>query len=232
MTSAAQLGAAPDRRHVVVLDNCEHCSRGLAAVVADVLAASPRLRVLATSRERLRLAAEREYAVPPLPMPSADEVDDPARLRDNPAIALLLDRAPGGVRLTPGTARALAEICIGLDGLPLAIELAAARLRVFTPSELAFRLDRRMSVLTTNVGTRRSATATCARRSPGATASSPSASKRSSGGCRCSSGRSRSPTRTAVARDPETIGRGRVAAGQEPGPTGRRATATGPGSRC
>jgi predicted ATPase/DNA-binding NarL/FixJ family response regulator len=150
VTSAAQLAAATDRRHLVVLDNCEHLA-GLAAVVADVLAASSRLRALATSRERLRLAAEREYAVPPLAMPGVDELDDPARLRDNPAVALLLDRAPGGVRLTPGTARPLAEICIGLDGLPLAIELAAARLRVFTPSELAFRLERRTAILTSAV---------------------------------------------------------------------------------
>jgi len=150
VTTLAQLSAALDRPHVVVLDNCEHLA-GLPSVVAELLAASPRLRVLATGRERLRLATEREYAVPPLPMPAADELDDPARLRDNPAVQLLLERAPGGVRLTPGTARALAEICIGLDGLPLAIELAAARLRVFTPSELAFRLERRMSVLTTNV---------------------------------------------------------------------------------
>jgi predicted ATPase/DNA-binding CsgD family transcriptional regulator len=149
-SSPSQLAAAADRPHVVLLDNCEHLV-GLAPVVADVLAASPRLRVLATSRERLRLASEREYAVPPLPMPAADEVDDPERLRDNPSVRLLLERAPGGVRLTPGTARALAEICIGLDGLPLAIELAAARLRVFTPSELAFRLERRMSVLTSDV---------------------------------------------------------------------------------
>ena len=149
-SSSAQLAAATDRPHLVVLDNCEHLP-GLATVVADVVAATTRLRVLATSRERLRLATEREYAVPPLPMPSADELDDPARLRDNPAVTLLLERAPGGVKLTPGTARALAEICIGLDGLPLAIELAAARLRVFTPSELAFRLERRMAVLTTNV---------------------------------------------------------------------------------
>ena len=81
-------------------------------------------------------------------MPSADDADDLARLRGNPAVALLLDRAPPAVQLTPNTARALAEICVDLDGLPLAIELAAARLRVFTPSELAFRLGRRMSVLT------------------------------------------------------------------------------------
>ena len=134
---------------LVVLDNCEHLlDSDLADQLAELLRSTVRLQVLATSRERLRLAAEREYAVPPLPMPSDDDADDPARLRGNPAVALLLDRAPPAVQLTPNTARALAEICIGLDGLPLAIELAAARLRVFTPSELAFRLDQRMSVLT------------------------------------------------------------------------------------
>ena len=134
---------------LVVLDNCEHLlDSDLADQLAELLRSTARLQVLATSRERLRLAAEREYAVPPLPMPSDDDADDPARLRGNPAVALLLDRAPPAVQLTPNTARALAEICIGLDGLPLAIELAAARLRVFTPSELAFRLGQRMSVLT------------------------------------------------------------------------------------
>ena len=132
---------------LVVLDNCEHLldsDPDLAGQLAELLRSTPRLQVLATSRERLRLAAEREYAVPPLPMPSDDDADDPARLRGNAAVTLLLDRAPPAVQLTPNTARALAEICIGLDGLPLAIELAAARLRVFTPSELAFRLGRRM----------------------------------------------------------------------------------------
>ncbi len=138
---------ATDR--LVVLDNCEHLlDSDLAGQLADLLRSTARLQVLATSRERLRLAAEREYAVPPLPMPSADDADDLARLRGNPAVALLLDRAPPAVQLTPNTARALVEICVDLDGLPLAIELAAARLRVFTPSELAFRLGRRMSVLT------------------------------------------------------------------------------------
>ena len=138
-----------DTDRLVVLDNCEHLlASDLADQLAGLLRSTARLQVLATSRERLRLAAEREYAVPPLPMPSDDDADDPARLRGNPAVTLLLDRAPPAVQLTPNTARALAEICIGLDGLPLAIELAAARLRVFTPSELAFRLGRRMSVLT------------------------------------------------------------------------------------
>lgn len=139
--------AVADRDVLLILDNCEHVV-GAASEIGTLLASSPRLRILATSRERLRLAAEREFALAPLAMPSDVDVGDPIRLAANPAIALLLDRAPAHVRLTARTARALADVCIRLDGLPLALELAAARLRVFTPSELAFRLEHRMAVLT------------------------------------------------------------------------------------
>ena len=142
--------AVTDRDVLVVLDNCEHVLGG-AGDIGALLASSPRLRIVATSRERLRIAAEREFALPPLPMPSDVDVGDLARLGANPAIALLLDRAPAHVRLTTRTARALADVCIRLDGLPLAIELAAARLRVFTPSELAFRLQHRTAALTGDV---------------------------------------------------------------------------------
>lgn len=138
--------AMTDREVLVVLDNCEHLLDGMPAL-GGLLAGSPRLRILATSRQRLRLTGEREVPLPPLAMPSAAEVHDLARLAGNPAIALLLERAPANVRLTVQTARPLADVCIRLDGLPLALELAAARLRVFTPGELAFRLERRMSVL-------------------------------------------------------------------------------------
>ena len=139
--------AVSGRDVLVVLDNCEHL---LAAVpeIGSLLRSCPRLQVIATSRERLQLAAEREFVLATLPMPSDVEVGDLARLRVNPAVALLLERAAGHVTLTARSARALADVCVRLDGLPLAIELAAARLRVFTPSELAFRLDHRMSVLT------------------------------------------------------------------------------------
>jgi non-specific serine/threonine protein kinase len=144
-----RLVIGPDRDVLLVMDNCEHVIDGVTGV-ADLLRRAPRLRVLATSRERLRLSLEHEYAVPPLAMPSVtgDGEPDLDDLRANPALALLLARSPAAVRLTPGTARALAEICVRVDGLPLAIELAAARLRVFTPAELAFRMERRMSLLT------------------------------------------------------------------------------------
>jgi non-specific serine/threonine protein kinase len=143
---AAALG---HQERLVVLDNCEHL---LAAApdVGRVLAACPRLRVLATSRERLRLSAEQEFPVPPLAMPATADVADLSCLAVNPSVALLLDRARRtnpGFDLTPANALLLANACVRLEGLPLAIELAAARLKVLTPGELVFRLASRMEVL-------------------------------------------------------------------------------------
>lgn len=143
---AAALG---HEERLVVLDNCEHL---LAAApdVGRVLAACPRLLVLATSRERLRLSAEQEFPVPPLAMPAPADVADLGCLAANPSVALLLDRARRtnpGFDLTPANALLLARACVRLEGLPLAIELAAARLKVLTPGELVFRLGSRMDVL-------------------------------------------------------------------------------------
>jgi predicted ATPase/DNA-binding NarL/FixJ family response regulator len=134
---------------LVILDNCEHL---LAAApgVGQALAACPRLRVLATSRERLRLSVEQEFPVPPLPVPAPMDVADLSYLAANPSVALLLDRARRtnpGFSLTPANALLLARACVRLEGLPLAIELAAARLKVLTPGELVFRLGSRMEVL-------------------------------------------------------------------------------------
>jgi predicted ATPase/DNA-binding NarL/FixJ family response regulator len=134
---------------LVVLDNCEHL---LAAApdVGRVLACCPRLLVLATSRERLRLSAEQEFPVPPLAVPALAQVADLAGLAANPSVALLVDRArrtSPGFTLTVANAPLLASACVRLEGLPLAIELAAARLKVLTPGELVFRLGSRMEVL-------------------------------------------------------------------------------------
>jgi predicted ATPase/DNA-binding NarL/FixJ family response regulator len=143
---AAALG---HEERLVVLDNCEH----LLAAAPDVgrlLAACPRLQVLATSRERLRLSAEQEFPVPPLAMPAPADVADLSGLAANPSMALLLDRArrtSPGFELTPANALLLASACVRLEGLPLAIELAAARLKVLTSGELVFRLSSRMEVL-------------------------------------------------------------------------------------
>ena len=143
---AAALGS---EERLVVLDNCEHLLPA-APDVGRVIAACPRLRVLATSRERLRLSAEREFPVPPLAMPAPADVADLTYLAANPSVALLLDRARRtnpGFDLTPANALLLANACVRLEGLPLAIELAAARLKVLTPGELVFRLASRMEVL-------------------------------------------------------------------------------------
>jgi predicted ATPase/DNA-binding NarL/FixJ family response regulator len=143
---AAALG---HQERLMILDNCEH----LLAAAPDVgraLAACPRLRILATSRERLRLSAEQEFPVPPLAMPATADVADLSGLAANPSVALLLDRARRtnpGFDLTPANALLLARACVRLEGLPLAIELAAARLKVLTPGELLFRLSSRMEVL-------------------------------------------------------------------------------------
>jgi len=145
-----QLAAAVgNEERLVVLDNCEHL---LAAApgVGQVLTACPRLRVLATSRERLRLSAEQEFPVPPLAMPASADVTDLVGLAANPSIALLLDRARRtnpSFDLTLANAPLLASACVRLEGLPLAIELAAARLKVLTPGELVSRLDSRIEVL-------------------------------------------------------------------------------------
>ncbi len=143
---AAALG---HEERLVVLDNCEHV---LAAApdVGRLLADCPRLRVLATSRERLRLSAEQEFPVPPLAMPGPADVADLGGLAANPSVALLLDRARRtnpAFDLTPANAPLLASACVRLEGLPLAIELAAARLKVLTPGELVSRLSSRMEVL-------------------------------------------------------------------------------------
>ncbi len=125
-----------ERRELLVLDNCEHV---LAAGprVSELLAACPGLRVLATSRAVLRLRGEHDVEVNPLP------VDE--------AVRLFVDRAEQvnpNLALTPETADAVAEVCRRLDGLPLAIELAAARTRMLTPAALLSRLTSRLALLT------------------------------------------------------------------------------------
>src|SRR5690606_10274403 len=111
----------------------------------------PALRVLATSRAALRVRGEREYAVSPLPVPPAGEHSGHDAAAASPAVMLFVERARGiraGFELTEANAAAISEICRRLDGLPLAIELAAARTRLFSPADLLRRLGQRLSVLT------------------------------------------------------------------------------------
>lgn len=148
--TAGELSAALAGKHLLlVLDNFEHVLPA-APWLGELLAAVPGLTALVTSRERLHLRAERELPVPPLALPGPEEAADPGRLAGTPAVALLVERVRGfdpGFAVTAANREALAEICVRLDGLPLALELAAPRLRLFTPAEMLFRLRHRVGGL-------------------------------------------------------------------------------------
>ena len=154
-TSAGQLLAdlqayLRPRRLLLALDNFEQVIAA-APLLAGLLAAAPGLVVLVTSRAVLRLSGEHEFAVPSLPVPPAGAAPDPEQLRRYASVGLFTERAHAaapGFELTGGNAAAVAEICRRLDGLPLAIELAAARVRLLPPQALASRLDERFSLLT------------------------------------------------------------------------------------
>ena len=138
------------KRLLLVLDNCERVLAAAADIVT-LLAASPGLTVLATSREPLRVRGEREFPLLPLPLPAADRLPAIAELAQVPAVALFVERATAvqpTFALTADNAAAVAAICQRLDGLPLAIELAAARVKVLPPAALLARLERRLPLLT------------------------------------------------------------------------------------
>ena len=135
---------------LLVLDNFEHL---LAAGpdLALLLAACPALTLLVTSRAALRVSGEHEFAVPPLPLPVERGTWTFEQIAASDAVRLFVERAEAvqaGFRLTPANAWDAAEICRRLDGLPLAIELAAARVKVFPPHALLARLERRLPLLT------------------------------------------------------------------------------------
>ena len=138
------------RSMLLVLDNFEQILSA-ASVVADLMSVSPGLRVLVTSREPLHLRGEREYAVPPLALPDARHLPAPEEVARYAAVALFLERAAAirpDFAVTDENAAAVTEICARLDGLPLAIELAAARVRLLTPQAMLTRLERRLPLLT------------------------------------------------------------------------------------
>lgn len=140
--------ALRSRRLLLVLDNLEHLP--LAALwVADLLAACPGVTILATSRSLLRLKGEREQPVAPLALPAPNANPAPADIANVPAVRLFVERAPSpAFALTPANAAAVTAICRRVDGLPLAIELAAARVKVLSPAELLARLERQLPLLT------------------------------------------------------------------------------------
>jgi len=136
-----------DKQILLVLDNLEQVT-GAAAIIDRLLAACPDLRIIAASRERLRLSWEREFPMPMLEIPAPREGAD--ALSRNPAAALFVDRCRfvhPEFTLTPDNAGAVAAICVRLEGLPLAIELAAARIKILAPHEIEQRLDDQFRLL-------------------------------------------------------------------------------------
>ena len=138
------------RELLVVLDNCEHLIEACAQVAERVLQSAPRVRFLATSRERLGVGGEALLPVPPLGVPGAQELT-PEQVARSDAVQLFVERAtavrPAFV-LDASTAPAVSGICRRLDGIPLALELAAARVRILPPLQIAARLNDRFSLLT------------------------------------------------------------------------------------
>lgn len=133
-----------DKRLLIILDNCEHLIDACATLVGRIIATTPDIRVLATSREVLGIPGEQVMPVPPLPVQEADtgEDSDALRLFIERASAANPDFAP-----TAANRATLGEICRRLEGMPLALELAALRLRMFTPEQILARLDDTMDLL-------------------------------------------------------------------------------------
>jgi predicted ATPase/DNA-binding SARP family transcriptional activator len=146
---ASLVGYLKERQLLLLLDNCEHVLPSSAALVATLLAACPALRILATSRETLGVAGEQPWSVPPLSQPEAGA--PPERLAGAEAVRLFLARArvqQRDLEITPANAPAIASICRQLDGLPLALELAAARAGTLSVDAIAARLGESLRLLT------------------------------------------------------------------------------------
>ncbi|WP_166355974.1 AfsR/SARP family transcriptional regulator [Phytoactinopolyspora limicola] len=144
--------ALAGQRLLLVLDNCEQLIGPVAELAERLLAAAPGVRILATSQEPLRAHGEVVWPVPPLALPDPAEPIDPASLGRYPAVDLFVERATAatpGFTLDAGNADAVVTICRRLDGVPLALELAAARVPALGVHDLAARLDDRFRVLTT-----------------------------------------------------------------------------------
>lgn len=139
-----------DRKLLLILDNCEHLLSACAELATQLLRAGPELRVLTASREPLHVAGETTYAVPALAFPEAGQLIALAALKHYEATSLFIERALSAqpaLQFTEKTVAAVADICRRLDGIPLAIELAAARVRALSVEKIAARLNDRFSLL-------------------------------------------------------------------------------------
>ncbi|WP_207892279.1 LuxR C-terminal-related transcriptional regulator [Streptacidiphilus pinicola] len=135
---------------LLVLDNCEHLVEAVADLADRLLRAAPDLRILATSRQALRIAGEYVYPVLPLPVPNPEATIKPGTGTQYPSVTLLAERSAAvvpGFALTPDNEAAVIRLCHRLEGIPLAIELAAVRLRALTVDDLVNRLDDRFDLL-------------------------------------------------------------------------------------
>ncbi|MFG7943685.1 ATP-binding protein [Streptomyces cacaoi] len=140
-----------EKDRLLLLDGCEHVLEICGALLTDLLPRQPRLRILATSREPLRLPGESVFPVAELAPPDLDPATVLAACLSSDAVALFLDRARAvapGFQLTEANAADVGEICARLDGLPLPIEMAAQLMRVFPPAEVRAQLDDRLALLT------------------------------------------------------------------------------------
>ena len=139
------------RSLLLLLDNCEHLVSACAALADALLRGCPTLRILVTSREGLRVAGELTYPVPPLSLPDSGPLPPPEGLMQYEAVRLFVERAAlhqPAFRITESNASTVVQVCQRLDGMPLAIELAAARVRVLTVEQIAGRLDDGFRLLT------------------------------------------------------------------------------------
>jgi predicted ATPase/transcriptional regulator with XRE-family HTH domain len=144
-----------DKRLLLLLDTFEHVMSA-ASFLEELLAACPQVKVLVTSRQLLQLPAERAFAVPPLSLPDHRQPLTNASLTQSSAVALFLQRVQSylpSFKMTEHNARAIAELCIRLDGLPLALELAAARIKLFSPQALLARLSQDWQILSSELRT-------------------------------------------------------------------------------
>jgi predicted ATPase/DNA-binding CsgD family transcriptional regulator len=140
-----------DKELLLVVDNCEHLLGAAAVLVTDVLKAAPGVRVIATSREPLSVPGEHVLPIPPLELPRAQADESLDQLRQNESVALFTERASaasGRFELTDSNRAAVVDLCRRLDGLPLAIELAAVRTRVLSVEQVLDRLADRFGLLT------------------------------------------------------------------------------------
>ncbi|MEP6755135.1 MAG: tetratricopeptide repeat protein, partial [Chthonomonadales bacterium] len=136
---------------LLVLDNCEHLLAACAQLVNTLLRSCPGVRVLASSREGLGISGETVFRIPPLSLPDLKQTATPASLSTYEAVRLFVDRATATLptfAVTDQSALALAQLCVQLDGIPLAIELAAARVRSLSVEDIKNRLDQRFRLLT------------------------------------------------------------------------------------